>query len=98
MKRQLFRRALVSAMTVYVAVSILGAAVLSEVALHPPRRDVELQAYVPSIAQRDFGPSVRDAEVTTTDGARLKGWLVSPARSNGNIVIVLHGVADNREG
>ncbi len=32
------------------------------------------------------------------DGAVLKGWYVQPANGNGSAVILLHGMADNRQG
>ncbi len=38
------------------------------------------------------------ARVTAADGAVLDGWLFTPANPNGGGVIVLHGVADTRQG
>jgi dipeptidyl aminopeptidase/acylaminoacyl peptidase len=40
----------------------------------------------------------RDAEVTAADGVVLRGWFMRPEESNGDAVILLHGVSDNRMG
>jgi hypothetical protein len=45
-----------------------------------------------------FGATLEDVSVTASDGARLQGWFARPVNSNGDAVILLHGVADNREG
>src|SRR5580698_8799552 len=58
--------------------------VLCETALHPARRPV---------------PSNREAqtvEVHASDGIALRAWLFRADRSNGDAVLVLHGIADSR--
>jgi dipeptidyl aminopeptidase/acylaminoacyl peptidase len=44
------------------------------------------------------GVSRRDVQITARDGAVLRAWLFTPAQSNGNIVIALHGISDSRAG
>jgi hypothetical protein len=41
---------------------------------------------------------LEDVATIAPDGVRLEGWFARPAKSNGDAVILLHGVADNREG
>ncbi|HEY2459960.1 MAG TPA: alpha/beta fold hydrolase [Candidatus Acidoferrum sp.] len=67
--------------------------------LHPIRRELtqadirEADAAFSQIrAQRE------EFDVTAPDGVQLRGWKVRPASSNGNWVLLFHGVADNRMG
>jgi len=62
----------------------LAGLVLSEAALHPARRPVPPN------------PMAITVQVTARDGAILRGWIFTPARPNGNAVLVLHGIADSR--
>jgi alpha-beta hydrolase superfamily lysophospholipase len=48
--------------------------------------------------QQEFGATVDDVALTATDGAALKAWFVQPPQPNGKAVVLLHGIADNREG
>jgi hypothetical protein len=41
---------------------------------------------------------LQDVAVTTSDQAVLRGWLLRPAHANGDAVLVLHGLGDNRIG
>ena len=72
---------------------------LGWIALHPPSR---------AITSREEG-NVRDASqaagegfssvrLTAPDGVLLSGWFLSPKSANGDAVILLHGVSDNRLG
>lgn len=97
-KRRQLRRAVVSVVLLYLLTSALGAAVLCELAIRPLRRPVARTVSVREIAQHDYGASVEDATVSAVDSAQLHGWLVRPPNYNQNIVIILHGVADNRLG
>jgi uncharacterized protein len=55
--------------------------------LHPRRRPVTA---LPRLPHRDFA--------VESEGATLRGWLFpSPSRSGGPAIVILHGVADNRE-
>lgn len=57
---------------------------MCEIALHPPRRPV-----LPN-------PTARTIQITARDGALLRAWLFVPAKSNGDAVLILHGIADSR--
>jgi hypothetical protein len=97
MKWRIIRRIITSVVLVYAVVSVLGAVVLEEIAVHPPRLALGHEESIHHIAEHDYRSKVRDAIITASDGAVLRGWLVQPEKYNGNAVIILHGVADNRE-
>jgi alpha-beta hydrolase superfamily lysophospholipase len=69
----------------------LGAgAVLCENAVHVPKR---------AVPETNFaGANRRTVEIAASDGARLRAWLFTPENSNGNLVLVLHGISDSRAG
>lgn len=41
---------------------------------------------------------LRDASLPTTDGLILRAWLIQPHHANGDAVLLLHGLGDNRIG
>jgi uncharacterized protein len=70
---------------------------LGELAFHPQRIRIKQRQSAEATATR-FGATLRDLSVTATDGSHLQGWFARPARANGDAVMLLHGVGDNREG
>jgi fermentation-respiration switch protein FrsA (DUF1100 family) len=67
--------------------------------LHPIRR--ELTPDLTREADASFahsGGHREDFNVRAPDGVLLRGWIVHPDHSNGNWVLLFHGVADNRMG
>jgi alpha-beta hydrolase superfamily lysophospholipase len=67
--------------------------------LHPIRR--ELTPDLIREADASFGVTGgtrEDFDVRAPDGTLLRGWKVRPKNSNGNWVLLFHGVADNRIG
>jgi len=73
---------------------------LAEVTVHPGR-NVQTPAdemRVRRFVQRE-GYALDDVAVTAKDGATLRAWSVRPrADNNGNAVLLLHGLGDNRTG
>jgi pimeloyl-ACP methyl ester carboxylesterase len=81
---------------VYLFLSAIGGVMLMENALHPQRRPVAQQS---GFALAKWAPSgVADVEIEGADGAKLKGWYAQSPTWNGDSVILLHGVGDNRDG
>jgi uncharacterized protein len=72
---------------------------LGWIALHPPIRAVassertNVQAAA-NAASQEFG----DVTLATQDGTVLHAWFIRPPHANGNAVVLLHGVSDNRLG
>lgn len=70
---------------------------LGELAFRPQRVRVTERQSAEATAAR-FGAALRDVSVTASDGSHLQGWFARPADANGDGVILLHGVGDNRQG
>ena len=83
----------------YIAGTILGGIGLGGTALHPPRHSVTAseERNARAAAQGDK-VEFRDVELTSPDGALLSAWFMRPPEPNGDAVILLHGVSDNRMG
>lgn len=82
---------------VYLALSVFAGIEAVEFALHPPRKPVVHAQLARAVAVRQSA-TLADVEITASDGARLRGWFAQPARGNNSVVLLFHGVADNREG
>lgn len=83
----------------YVVGTVLGGMGLGWIALHPYRHPVtgaeERNARaIAMTSNADF----RDVEITAADGVVLRAWFMRPQEANGDAVILLHGVSDNRMG
>jgi hypothetical protein len=70
---------------------------LGELAFRQQRVRVTERQSAEATAAR-FGAALRDVSITASDGRRLQGWFARPADANGDAVILLHGVGDNRQG
>lgn len=78
----------------------LGAGILlTEAAVHPGRRALVAsdEARVRQLAH-NFDAEVESVTVQAKDGAVLRAWSIVPHPDNGNSVILLHGLSDNRMG
>jgi pimeloyl-ACP methyl ester carboxylesterase len=72
-------------------VSMAGGIALVKARITLPRKRVTAAAAIPHTI-------LEDAAILTPDGIQLRAWFIRPQRSNGNVVILLHGVTDNRTG
>jgi pimeloyl-ACP methyl ester carboxylesterase len=88
---------LLAAVIVYAIASMILAVALGELAFHPERAPVDKGESAQATAAR-FGAVLYDASIAAPDGVRLQAWFARPAKANGDAVILLHGVADNRQG
>jgi uncharacterized protein len=91
------RRAILRCAGSYVAFCVILAILLGEVAFHPAQRPNERKVAAQRI-EAQHGTALEDVSLTSADGIRLCGWFARPAKSNGDGVILLHGVGDNRQG
>lgn len=85
--------------SIWLALSSLIGVVAMESALHPVRRTLDEadESAARQIATRDEA-SLADASVAADDGIALHAWLFVQPHGNGDAVILLHGMADNRVG
>jgi uncharacterized protein len=79
-----------------VCCAVIGA-VLAEVAFRPARVPISKRSEAQAAVVR-YGAILRDVSVVAADGVRLQGWFARPAESNGDAIILFHGVGDNRQG
>jgi dipeptidyl aminopeptidase/acylaminoacyl peptidase len=84
---------------IWLVLCVVIGIVATEWALHPGRRILtpQAEALAQTVAARNHAV-LADVSVTATDGATLRGWSIRPLQGNGDAVILLHGVADNRMG
>jgi uncharacterized protein len=95
----LLRRLLTVAAILYLSGTVFGGIGLGWIALHPPRRPITplQEADVQETANTASEKFAR-VSLTASDGTTLKGWLLTPSSASGKVVILLHGVSDNRMG
>ncbi len=82
----------------YLLLAAIAGVVATEASLHlrrlPLRHEVSDRLGIRSRYHADLQPVTIQSE----DRLALRGWYVHPASFNGNAVILLHGITDNREG
>jgi uncharacterized protein len=86
-------------LVLYLTLSIIGGINLADATLHPARRpltDQEIAAVRDSV--KALNADLSDATITTPDNVALRAWIIHPQASNGDDVLLLHGLADNRIG
>jgi hypothetical protein len=87
------------AILIYVAFCTIGGIYLADGTLHPPRRPLtEDEVAAMRQSARTLNAEMEDVAITAPDGAVLRGWALRPHHGNGDAVIVLHGLGDNRLG
>jgi len=85
------------AVACYAVFCAILAIFLGELAFRPQRVRVRERQSAEATAAR-FGAVLRDVSVTAGDGSHLQGWFARPENANGDAVVLLHGVGDNRQG
>lgn len=97
-KSHIFRKVFLACFAAYLVLSILAGIVIADVSLKPHRLPLRHQQAIAAAVRTDFHAELQDVAITAADGVALKGWFVHPHSYNGNAVILLHGITDNREG
>jgi len=83
----------------YMTLCTIGGINLADGSLHPGRRPLEeseIAAFKASLVQ--MRAEMQEVEIHAADQAVLRAWLMRPAAANGNGVLVVHGLGDNRLG
>jgi pimeloyl-ACP methyl ester carboxylesterase len=97
--RRVINKLLVALALLYLLGTVLGGIGLGWIALHPPRHPITpLEERNVMAAARIESADISDVELVTTEGVTLRAWFMRPQEANGNVVMLLHGVSDNRLG
>jgi len=86
-------------LTLYLILCVVGGVLLADGAMHPVRRSLhedEIAGFRQAVQAKKA--KMTDVSIATPDGVVLRGWMIVPLRTNGNAVVVFHGLADNRLG
>jgi uncharacterized protein len=95
---RLVRKVLIATVVSYLALAILAGVVVADASLKLPHRPLNYRQAVAAVAYNQFQARLQDVSVQAADGAVLKAWYIHPPAFNGNAVVLLHGITDNREG
>lgn len=99
MGTKLFQRLSVIGLLGFLTLSAIAGVFLAEVTLHPGRHLESSSDEVEAREMAHFHNSeLTNIAITARDGAALRAWSIRPSHNNGNAVILLHGLADNRLG
>jgi pimeloyl-ACP methyl ester carboxylesterase len=87
------------ALVLYLALCTIGGVYLADGTLHPARRPLtEEEVAAVRDSTRALDADVADASIITPDHATLRAWIIHPHHPNGDAVLLLHGLGDNRLG
>jgi len=83
----------------FLVFTVIAGILLAEVTVHPGRnvQRPEDEMRMRRAAQQ-YRYDLADVAVVAQDGATLRAWSIRPPNDNGNAVILLHGLGDNRTG
>jgi pimeloyl-ACP methyl ester carboxylesterase len=83
----------------YIFFSVVAGIFLGEATLHPARRELtpEAQSAMVNLSHQ-IDSDLHDVSLTTPDSVTLNAWTILPHHNNGDAVIFLHGLGDNRLG
>ena len=92
-------RRLLLALTLYLAFCAAAGISIADGTLHPARRPLTSEE---ELTIRDItthlDSKLEDVSILTPDAITLRAWTIHPHRSNGDAVILLRGLGDNRLG
>ena len=93
------RRYFFFALFLYLTFCIIGGINLANGVLRPARRPLtEEEITAVRESAHTLHADLNDASITAPDGAILRAWTIRPSSPNGDAVILLHGLGDNRIG
>jgi uncharacterized protein len=84
------------ALTLYLTFCTIAGIYLADATLHPPRRPLTQEEV--SAVRHSLAADLSDVSITTPDNVILRAWIIHPHHPNGNSVLLLHGLGDNRIG
>ena len=92
-------RRLLLFLTLYLTFCSIAGIFVAHGTLHPARRALTAEAETAMCdISHHLDSDLEDVSITTPDVITLRAWTIHPHRSNGDAVILLHGLGDNRMG
>jgi len=82
----------------YLVLAIAAGIVVGEGSLKLRRLPLRYRAEVETEVLKRYHTKVEDVSVEAAEGATLQAWYIRPPNFNGDAVVLLHGITDNREG
>jgi dipeptidyl aminopeptidase/acylaminoacyl peptidase len=82
----------------YLLLAAIAGVVLAEGSLRLTRRPLRHRQEAAVLVREKYHADLQDVSIQAADGAMLRAWFVRPMEFNGNAVLLLHGITDNREG
>jgi len=95
---RLFRKIVLAGVVAYLLFSVLSGIVIADLSLKLHRLPLRHRQTIAAAVRADFHAELQEVSIGASDGVVLKGWYVHPSAYNGNAVVLLHGITDNREG
>jgi len=94
-----FRFAVAGLFAAWLTVCAIAGIFAVNSALHPPRRQLTFgdEAVASQVALRSDAV-LQQVSITAADRSELRAWFIRKNAGNSNVVILLHGQADNRAG
>jgi uncharacterized protein len=86
------------ALVLYLTLCVIGGICLADGTLHPARRELTENEITAMRGSAHLDADLTDATITTPDNVTLRAWTIRPHHPNGDDVLLLHGLGDNRIG
>ena len=94
-----FRRLIVIILLGFLTLTSVAGVFMAETTLHPDRNVLSpANELATSEMARRHDSVLSEVAIPARDGVTLRAWSIRPRDSNGNAVILLHGLGDNRFG
>jgi uncharacterized protein len=86
------------ALVLYLTLCVIGGIYLADGTLHPARRELSENEITAMRGSAHLDGDLTEATITTPDHVTLRAWTIRPHHPNGDDVLLLHGLGDNRIG
>jgi len=91
-------KAVLALFCTYLLLAGAAGVVIAEASLKLHHRALQHRAQAVALVRERYRTELQEVMIEAADGATLKAWYVHPGKFNGKVVVLLHGITDNREG
>ena len=82
----------------YLLFAAAAGVVVAEASLKLHRRPLRHREEISVLVAKRYHAELQEITIQAADSVALKAWYVHPSHFNGGVVVLLHGITDNREG